>query len=196
MAKRPHRTWQAAVAISVAILLAASLAACTEETSSGQDDDTTEPTSSVEPTATDVGTTVFVYFPADERLVEIERVSDAPTAAVATTAMTALLDGPTGSEIGAGLGTEIPEGTFLMGVVIESGTATVNLSDAFDDGGGSLSMQMRVAQVVFTLTQFDSVDAVLFEMEGEPIEALGGEGLILSEPQTRDDWSTFAPADG
>jgi spore germination protein GerM len=54
-------------------------------------------------------------------------------------------------------------------------------------------MGARVAQVVYTLTEFDSVNAVTFWMEGQPSEALGGEGLILDQPQTRADWADFAP---
>jgi hypothetical protein len=46
-------------------------------------------------------------------------------------------------------------------------------------------MTARVAQVVFTATQFDNVDDVVFWMEGTPIEFLGGEGLELRGPQTR-----------
>jgi hypothetical protein len=55
-------------------------------------------------------------------------------------------------------------------------------------------MMGRVAQVVFTLTQFPTVDAVSFELDGEPVTALGGEGLLLEEPQTRADWEDLTPA--
>ena len=46
-------------------------------------------------------------------------------------------------------------------------------------------MMARVAEVVFTATQFPNVDRVAFRMNGAPIELLGGEGLVLTEPQTR-----------
>lgn len=46
-------------------------------------------------------------------------------------------------------------------------------------------MRARIAQVVFTVTQFDSADRAIFSMEGLPIESLGGEGIVLDEPQTR-----------
>jgi hypothetical protein len=79
-------------------------------------------------------------------------------------------------------------------VKITDGTAAVDLSKAFGSGGGSLSMTARVAQVVFTLTQFASVQRVSFHIDGEPVEALGGEGLILVEPQTRADFEDLSPA--
>ena len=65
-----------------------------------------------------------------------------------------LLAGPTDDESQFVMGTAIPEETTLNGVEIEDGVATVDLSGEFDDGGGSAGMFMRLAQIVFTLTQF------------------------------------------
>jgi germination protein M len=48
-------------------------------------------------------------------------------------------------------------------------------------------MTARVAQVVFTATQWDNVDRVVFWLEGAPIEYLGGEGLAMDAPWTRAD---------
>ena len=61
------------------------------------------------------------------------------------------------------------------------GQATVDLSAEFVSGGGSLSMQLRTAQVVFTLTQFDTIDRVTFRIDGEAVEGLGGEGVPAAE---------------
>ena len=81
----------------------------------------------------------------------------------------------------------MPDGTQLLDVNLRDGVAIVDLTSQFESGGGSLSMTARVAQVVFTATQFDNVDSVLFWMNGEPIEFLGGEGLMLDQPQARAD---------
>jgi hypothetical protein len=108
--------------------------------------------------------------------------------------MQGLLAGPTEEEQRLGFSSAIPAGTELLGVSIDDRIATVDLSARFGTGGGSASMMGRVAQVVFTLTQFPTVDAVLFELDGEPVTALGGEGLLLGEPQTRADWEALAPA--
>ena len=43
----------------------------------------------------------------------------------------------------------------------------------------------RLAQVIFTATQFDNVDRVLFWLDGEPVQFFGGEGITIDEPQTR-----------
>ncbi len=79
-------------------------------------------------------------------------------------------------------------------MTIEDGTARVDLSDEFASGGGSLSMQARVAQVVYTLTQFRTVKRVDFWIDGGLVETLGGEGLDLSAGQTRADWEELLPA--
>jgi germination protein M len=111
------------------------------------------------------------------------------TEGVARAALEELLAGPSAREAEAGLGTEIPEGTELNDVFIDDGVATVDLSPEFESGGGSLSMQVRVAQIVYTLTWFPSIESVAFEIDGQPVEAIGGEGVIVSPPVTR---ATFA----
>lgn len=133
---------------------------------------------------------VKVYFLRDERLVITHR--QVPGPAVLRGALNELLAGPTAAERTAGLTSTVPTGTTLLdvnldvnlGVNLVGGLATVDLSSDFGTGG-SLPMMARVAQVVFTVTQFDNTDRVQFWMGGEPIESLGGEGLSLSEPQTR-----------
>jgi len=112
---------------------------------------------------------------------------------VGTAALEELLRGPTPEEAAAGLGTSIPEGTTLNGLTIEDGIATVDLSGEYDDGGGSLAMFTRLAQVVHTLTQFPTVQGVLFQLDGEPVETFSSEGIVLDGPQTREDYEDQAP---
>lgn len=107
--------------------------------------------------------------------------------------LTALLEGVTENEATVGLSSTIPEGTVLLGVEVSGGVALVDLSREFESGGGSLSMMGRVAQIVYTATRFDDVDSVRFLLEGAPLDALGGEGLIIDRPQTRSDWTELIP---
>lgn len=104
-----------------------------------------------------------------------------------------LLGGPTGPDQEVGATTAIPEGTELLGVEPEGDVLFVDLSSEFESGGGSLSMQLRVAQVVYTATQFDGIDRVRILIEGEEVDAVGGEGVIVSEPLSRRDFQDFAP---
>lgn len=110
------------------------------------------------------------------------------TEGVASEALRALLEGPNELETEVGLTSAIPEATRLLGVTIDGAVARVDLSPEFESGGGSQSMQARVAQVVFTATQFATVDAVRFAIGGEDVDALGGEGLLVEEPLTRGDF--------
>lgn len=113
------------------------------------------------------------------------------TQAVARAALEQLLLGLQGRETfdGAGLSTMIPEGTQLLGISIDDGVATVDLSGEFATGGGSASAMMRLAQVTFTLTQFPTVQGVSFKLDGRPVTVFGSEGIVLDGPVTREDYT-------
>ena len=121
---------------------------------------------------------------------------DLPSApAAAAAAMNALLAGPTTAEsAGRTMTTAIPVGTRLLGVTIKNGVATVNLSTEFDSGGGSASMQYRLAQVAYTLTQFATVKSVVFQVEGQTVTVFGTEGIVLNGPVGRTDYTDQLPA--
>jgi hypothetical protein len=55
-------------------------------------------------------------------------------------------------------------------------------------------MTMRLAQLVYTLTQFPTVKGVVLSLDGEPVEVLGGEGIIIDHPLTRKDYADLLPA--
>lgn len=109
-------------------------------------------------------------------------------------ALQALVGGPNAEEREFGLTSAIPEGTKALGVVVEDGLATANLSKQFESGGGSLSMLLRVAQVVCTLTQFNGVKAVAFKIDGKPVKSIGGEGIVVEPPVSRSDVEDQLPA--
>ncbi len=138
-------------------------------------------------------TTLSLYFLRGEALGVTERQVPATTKP-ATAALEALCAGPSESESAAGLTSAVPGGTRVLGLSIAGTTARVDLSAQFAAGGGSLSMQARVAQVVYTLTQFRTIRTVAFMLEGNALDTLGGEGLILGEGQRRADWRGFEPA--
>ena len=82
-----------------------------------------------------------------------------------------------------------PSGTELLGLSIKDGIATVDLSGEFESGGGSASQIGRLGQVVFTLTQFSSIDSVAFRVDGRPVTVFGSEGIVLEGPIGRADES-------
>jgi germination protein M len=156
------------------------------------------PTSSPEatPAPSPVGTTIVrAYFILDgpvgsTGLVPVLRELPA-TKAVARAAMNALLDGPNADERGGShrMTSAVPSGTRLLGLSIKDGVATVDLSGEFESGGGSASQIGRLGQVVFTLTQFSSIDAVVFRVDGRPVNVFGSEGIVLDGPVGRADRS-------
>ena len=127
----------------------------------------------------------------DPKLFPVQR--SAETLAVGRAALEELIAGPTAAD-GERVSSAVPPGTRLLGLNIEDGLATVDLSSEFESGGGSLSMQMRLAQVVFTLTQFPTVDEVAFRLDGEPVDVFSGEGIVLDGPVDRSDYEDLMPA--
>ena len=118
---------------------------------------------------------------------------DDPIAQRAALWLEVLLVGPQGPFQEAGDETAIPEDTELLYVRREGSVLEVDLSSQFESGGGSLSMQLRVAQIVYTGTQFEGIDAVRILLDGKRVDAIGGEGIVASEPLTRRDFQNVAP---
>jgi spore germination protein GerM len=170
------------------------------ETTPGSAEPTT-PTTTPKPTATPAGTSIVrAYFflgsfTGNEGLAPVLR--EVPqTKAVAAAAMRALLQGPNADEMAArpAMFSAIPDGTRLNGVSISGGVATVDLSAEFASGGGSASVLGRLAQVVYTLTQFSTVDEVRFELDGTPVDVFSAEGIVLDHPVGRGGFQDQLPA--
>ncbi|QGG93771.1 GerMN domain-containing protein [Actinomarinicola tropica] len=129
-----------------------------------------------------------VYFLDGEEKIRVGHVRMVTEVGVGAAVMESLLEGPTAEDEALGLSSAIPDGTTLRSIDVGGGVATVDLSEEYTTGGGSLSMQARLAQVVYTLTQFPTVDEVEILVEGSPLEVLGGEGVLVDGPLTRADF--------
>jgi germination protein M len=144
------------------------------------------------PSTTPIGSVrVNVYFirhvGTHEYIVCARRYAPA-TVAMGKLAITALLAGPDASEKKAGFVSLVPAGTKLRSLKIAGGIATVDLNAAYESGGGTLSMTGRLAQVVYTLTQFPTVKGVAFKVNGTKVAVFGGEGIEIGTPQKRSDY--------
>lgn len=127
-------------------------------------------------------------------LVAVHRdIPSTPRIALAT--LRELLDGPSAAdlELVEEISTAVPTSTLVLGVAIDDGVATVDLSREFESGGGSLSMLARLAQVVYTVSQWPTVDEVAFELDGQPVTVFSGEGIELDGPIGRDDFVDLLP---
>lgn len=100
---------------------------------------------------------------------------------VLKTAIENLLSGPAT----ANNETTIPPGTKLLDLKLEKQKVHLNLSSEFTTGGGSASMIGRLAQLLYTATSLDENTKVWLFIDGQPLEVLGGEGLMIEQPMTR-----------
>ncbi|MUL35191.1 GerMN domain-containing protein [Gloeocapsopsis dulcis] len=100
---------------------------------------------------------------------------------VLQTAFEQLLAGPTNNSVSS----TIPQGTKLRSVRVQNDGVHVDLSSEFTSGGGSASMTGRLAQVVYTATTIEPNAQVWIDVEGQKLEYLGGEGIMLNQPLTR-----------
>ena len=89
--------------------------------------------------------------------------------------------------------TTIPKATKLLGLKAENDEVHVNLSEDFTSGGGSTSMMGRVGQVVYTATTLNPKAKVYIDVNGKPLDVLGGEGLELEQPLTRESFQKNYP---
>lgn len=132
-------------------------------------------------------TRALVYFLREGRIGPAARqVSDRETE---RTAVEALLAGPSADEGTAGLTTRIPSGTRLADLEVTGGVATVDLTGAFGDPADAVRAS-RLAQVVFTLTQFPTVTAVRVLDDGDPVAG----GPTPGRPLRRADFEDLSPA--
>lgn len=84
--------------------------------------------------------------------------------------------------------TAISHGMRLLKLQVNDRSIFLNLSGEFAQGGGSSSTIYRVEQVLYTATSIDPQASVFLSIEGKALDEnypLGGEGLLLEYPLTR-----------
>ncbi len=171
--------------------------------------------SATTPAAQAVTYDLFVYLLRDGQIAATQRPVEVEGGRVGRASLLSLLDGATEDEEDAGLMTGIPIGTELRDVTLDNatGVATVDLSDDLlspprsDEPDAETEARIylgRLAQVVYTLTQFPSITSVAFEIDGEPLTDLPILETIqvnpfygpidLSQPLDRTDLEPVTPA--
>ncbi len=189
MSAATSTTTPASTTTSIATTTTAALETTTTSVAPVTTTSSASPTTSTRPAAKMV---VAPYFYVDEAgraertgpfLSPVAREVDR-TVAAARAAMEQLLAGPgAGERQGVpAISTAIPSGVRLLGLTITGDVATVDLSAEFDATDDSATVAQRAAQVVFTLSRFDSVAEVLFHQEGKPVSIQIGDGSLVSRP--------------
>ena len=107
-----------------------------------------------------------------------------------TVAVNALLEGPRPGELTNDMMSLIPERSKLLGARVESGIAFLDFNEEFRFNTlGIEGYQAQVEQLVYTVTEFPTVNKVQILIEGQRIDYLGGEGFWVGAPLGREDFS-------
>lgn len=104
-----------------------------------------------------------------------------------------LIAGPEDRETKGGIATSIPSETGIRKVSVQDGLAEVDVSRAFESSSlGPLSIKIRLAQVIYTLTRLDSVRQVTLKVEGRLLDGKSA-GLPHDAPFSREDFEDVVP---
>jgi len=127
----------------------------------------------------------FLKLSPDGRMEPSSFARELPAGATPLTAtLRALLLGPTLQDKAQGALTMIPDGTKLLSAKLKDRTALVSFSSEFEHNASGLEgLAGQVRQVVWTATQFGSVDAVQILINGQYRDNL--DGLPVAGPLTR-----------
>ncbi|MCX7705439.1 MAG: GerMN domain-containing protein [bacterium] len=107
-------------------------------------------------------------------------------------ALNQLIAGPTPEESAQGFISCVPADAKVLNVRKQNDIIYVDFSQEIEYGGGIAEIKGRLAQIVFTATQFDPEDGVRILIEGKEIKSFSGEGITdVEKPMYRNDFSDF-----
>lgn len=145
-------------------------------------------TSTSLPPAT-VGVQIFLVSSTGQ-LVAVERPVPYPVSL--SSAVAALIDGPTNAESASGLQSAVPAQTDLTSATVSGGIATIDLGGTFGQLVGQSQID-AVAQIVFTATALPNVTDVIFELNGQPVAVPTASGAEVPTAN-RAQFASMAPS--
>ncbi|NJK34120.1 MAG: GerMN domain-containing protein [Oscillatoriales cyanobacterium SM2_2_1] len=83
----------------------------------------------------------------------------------------------------------IPQNVKILNLAVQGQDIRLDLSREFLGGGGSATMQGRVIQILYTATSLNPDARLFLSVEGQPLFFLGGEGLEIKQPLTRNNFA-------
>ena len=92
-----------------------------------------------------------------------------------------LIKAPSQWEKDKGLSSEIPSNTKVLSVREGSDNILIDLSGAFESGGGAESIYIRVHQLIKT-SQANTKRPVFLYINGKQADVIGGEGIMIKQP--------------
>lgn len=97
-----------------------------------------------------------------------------------------LLKGPNQSEKAKGCMSLVPDGTRLLSATVHDGTAFLSFSEEFEYNRVGVEGYLgQLMQIVYTATEFGTVDSVQILIQGKKQEYLGSEGVWIGSPLSR-----------
>ena len=92
-----------------------------------------------------------------------------------------LISAPTKWEKSKGFTSEIPSGTKILSVREGEGSIMIDLSSAFEGGGGTESTYTRIRQIIKTAKANTNLPVYLY-INGRQADVIGGEGIMIKQP--------------
>ncbi|MEI0611453.1 GerMN domain-containing protein [Brachyspira pilosicoli] len=97
-----------------------------------------------------------------------------------------LLNGATDEENRDNIISCIPKDTELLDIFVEGNTVYLNFNESFEFNPlGNEGTMLQIYQLVYTATQFEGIDNVIFLIDGNLNETIGAEGAIENMPFKR-----------
>ena len=97
-----------------------------------------------------------------------------------------LLKGATDNENKNNIISCIPKDTELLDIFVEGNTVYLNFNESFEFNPlGNEGTMLQIYQLVYTATQFEGIDNVIFLIDGNLNETIGAEGAIENMPFKR-----------
>lgn len=92
-----------------------------------------------------------------------------------------LIKAPTKWEKSKGLSSEIPSDTRILSIREGEKNVLIDLSSAFESGGGAESIYIRLSQLIKTARANTNLPVYLY-INGKQADVIGGEGIMIKQP--------------
>lgn len=128
---------------------------------------------------------VKVYFIKGSKLLAVRRYLT-PGETPLRKAMVSLLSGPEEAEVKKGITSNLPPGVKILKISRQGPIAIIDFNGELENyGGGSARLRGMIAQIVYTATEIPGIEKVWIWVEGRKEVVMGGEGLVLDHPLSR-----------
>lgn len=92
-----------------------------------------------------------------------------------------LFKGPNAKERAKGIYSEVPKDTKLISIDEKPDKVIINVSEDFEQGGGTDSLYKRLYQLIKTANKNSTLNIYLY-INGKQAEVIGGEGIMIDQP--------------